>query len=29
MNILTAIYYIAGIVYSVVCVYYTIKNSHK
>lgn len=29
MDIITAIYYIAGIVYSAVRVYYTIKNSHK
>ena len=29
MDIRAAIYYIAGIVYSAVCVYYTIKNSHK
>ncbi len=29
MDILTAIYYIAGIIYSAVAVYYAIKSSRK
>ncbi len=29
MDILTAIYYIAGIIYSAVSVYYAIRNSRK
>lgn len=29
MDILTAIYYIAGIIYSAVTVYYAIKSSRK